>query len=505
MTESDNIHKPDSSGQPDIYDRIIKYTGMFGGVQLISIILTKIKSVLLGPVGYGITENLNRGTEIIKSSTNLGLTTVAVPEISRASQDANPDIVSDRVMLTRSWALLTAVVGMAACMAFAPLLSRWAFDGDRSYTVSFMVLSFAVAATAVTGGELAVMRGTGMLRQIILNQLISVLMSLFISAPLYWWLRYDGIVPAMALVSVSSMTVACCFSFRRFPYRVRLFSWNYLKQGTGMIGMGINFTIIAFLGAWAWSFLAHYMTVQGGETLTGIYSAGYMLVTYMTTLLFSVIDSEYLPRLSAVRDDLDQAHVIMNNQAMAMMMLAAPFVILFILLAPVAVYVVMDYDKFQPSIQLAQMAAIGLFFKSISQPIAYLVVARIDSRIFLIQESVCFVLLVICVITGYDMAGILGIGVAFAIWELLYLIMILVVVRFRYKFVMSWPVVRNFLIQGAFLSVAVAGVLLDCGAGLAAGIAVCLCSCVFSLRFFARHTTLVPGAISRLIGKTGHH
>ena len=67
-----------------LFDRILKYTGVFGSVQGVSMVVTlvinMVKSRLLGPAGYGITESLNRTTDLVKNSTNLGITTVAVPE-----------------------------------------------------------------------------------------------------------------------------------------------------------------------------------------------------------------------------------------------------------------------------------------------------------------------------------------------------------------------------------------------------------------------------------------
>jgi O-antigen/teichoic acid export membrane protein len=151
-----------------LFDRILKYTGVFGSVQgvtmMVTLVINMVKSRLLGPVGYGITESLNRSADLVKSSTNLGIATLAVPEISRHVNDADPDGLADKVRLTRSWALLTALLGMVACLILAPFLSRWAFDGDSGYTVSFMVLSLAVAAAAVTGGETAVLKGAGILR-----------------------------------------------------------------------------------------------------------------------------------------------------------------------------------------------------------------------------------------------------------------------------------------------------------------------------------------------------
>lgn len=486
-----------------LFDRILKYTGVFGSVQGVSMIVTvvinMVKSRLLGPMGYGITENLNRTTDLVKNSTNLGITTVAVPEISRYANGSETDELARKVCLTRSWALLTAILGMVVCFVLAPVLSRYAFAGDVSYSVSFMILSLAVSATAITGGETAVLRGSGMLRQIALSQLLTCLFSLCISVPLYWFFRLDGIIPALTLTALGGMVVTCFYSFRRFPYKASPFKWSFLKTGFGMIGFGIFFTVTSFLGAWAWSFIAKYLTGMGGAELTGTYSAGYMLVTYLTNLLLAVTDSEYYPRLSGAGGDMDKAHHLMNNQALAMCMLAGPIVILFMLLMPVVVYVVLDYDSFHSSIILAQMAVIGLFFKSVSQPVAYLVLARSDSKVYLVQETVCNALLVLCVIVGCKHFGIIGLGLSFAFWELIYLLLVLMVSRVRYKFVMSFQLVKNFLIQGVLVALTAFCIFEGTRIWLIGGTVICLVSIVLSVHFFGKRTTLLQSLLSKFL------
>lgn len=486
-----------------LFDRILKYTGVFGSVQGVSMVVTlvinMVKSRLLGPAGYGITESLNRTTDLVKNSTNLGITTVAVPEISRHAADADAGQLADKVRLTRSWALLTAILGMAVCLILAPVLSRYAFDGDRSYTISFMVLSLAVAATAITGGETAVLRGSGMLRQIALSQLFTGLLSLCISVPLYWMFRLDGIIPALALTAIGGTVVTCFYSFRRFRYKAGPFSLSFLKTGFGMIGFGIFFTVTSFLGAWAWSYIAKYLMGMGGPELTGTYSAGYMLVTYLTTLLLAVTDSEYYPRLAGAGNDMPQAHHLMNNQALAMCMLAGPIVILFMLCMPLVVYVVLDYNTFRPSIILAQMAVTGLYFKSVSQPVAYLVLARSDSRIYLVQETVCYALLVICVIAGYRYLGIIGLGLSLAAWELVYLLLALLISRLRYGYVMSSELVRNFLAQGVLVALTALCVYEGGRVWLIAGVVICVLSVALSLHFFSTRTTFIQTLISKVL------
>ena len=492
--EKNNINGAPEHG---IFDRILKYAGVFGSVQGISMIVTlvlnKIKSVWLGPACYGITESLNRNTDVVKNLTNLGIQTVAVPEISLASDSDDADRLNENILVTRSWSLLTAIVGMAICLILAPLLSRWAFAGDRGYTISFMLMSMAVAAAAITGGEIAVLRGAKLMRRIALSQLFASIVSLCVSVPLYWFLKLDGIVPALVLSAVGTMTVTCCYSFRSYPYRARPFSSKVLGKGLGMIGFGVFFTAAAFLGAWAWSIIAKFLMGKGGEELTGIYSAGYMLVVYFTTLLLSVNDSEYYPRLSAAAKDKIQLESTVNNQVQAMLMISAPLVICFIIIMPLVVYVVLEYGKFHSSIALAQLAVAGVFFKSASQPVACIVLAKSDRVIYLIQETICYILLVISVIFGYNLFGIMGVGLALAVWELLYMGVVLIISKMRYDYLLSSSVVISFLIQ-AILVMSVSGLSLCEGkTALAAGFVLLAVSAVYSFVFFRRRSAFLSG------------
>ena len=481
-----------SNPRHGIYNRILKYAGVFGSVQmlamLVTLVLNKVKSVWLGPACYGITESMNRNTDVVKNLTNLGIQTVAVPEISR-TVGTDAEATGDSILITRSWALLTAIAGMAVCLLMSPFLSRWAFAGDAGYTVGFMLMSFAVAAAAVTGGEMAVLRGTGLMRQVALSQLFASIVSLCLSVPLYWFFKLDGIIPALVLSALGTMTVTCCYSFRAYPYSARPFSGQVLRKGFGMIGFGVFFTVAAFLGAWAWSIIAKFLMDKGGQELTGIYSAGYMLVTYFATLLLTVNDSEYFPRLSSVAADKNKLQSTVDSQAQAMLMLSAPLVICFIIVMPLVVYVVLEYGKFHNSIALAQLAVAGVFFKSVSQPIACIVLAKSDQVTYLIQETICYILLVICVICGFNLYGTVGIGIALAFWELLYLGMVLTISRIRYGYRLAGKVVMSFLIQTVLVAGASALSVYDGKGALVAGFALLAVSGVYTLLFFRKHTS----------------
>ncbi|MBR4845670.1 MAG: hypothetical protein IKU98_04535 [Bacteroidaceae bacterium] len=79
--EQDNDTTKDSG-----YDGILKYTGIFGGVQGLASLITLLKvgivSKLLGPIGVGMVDVYNRSIELIKRTTDLGISYSAVQSIS---------------------------------------------------------------------------------------------------------------------------------------------------------------------------------------------------------------------------------------------------------------------------------------------------------------------------------------------------------------------------------------------------------------------------------------
>src|SRR5574344_448040 len=128
----------------DSYSHILKYTGVFGGVQglciLIGIIRNKLVAMLLGPGGMGLMSLFNSTIKLVSDSTNLGISISAVREISEAYEQDDEQKFFHKIALIRTWSLLVAVVGTVLCVLLSPLLNKWTFDwGD--HTLHFIFLS----------------------------------------------------------------------------------------------------------------------------------------------------------------------------------------------------------------------------------------------------------------------------------------------------------------------------------------------------------------------------
>ena len=68
------------------YSHVLKYTGLFGGVQglsiLVGIVRNKLVAMILGPEGMGLISLFNSTINLLSNSTNLGISMSAVRNIS---------------------------------------------------------------------------------------------------------------------------------------------------------------------------------------------------------------------------------------------------------------------------------------------------------------------------------------------------------------------------------------------------------------------------------------
>ena len=120
----DKIEKENS------YSRILKYTGIFGGVQglniLIGIARNKFSAILLGANGMGLVALFNSTINMIVSATNFGIPTSGVQVISSKYQSQSAQL-SASIKSIRSWSLLTALLGSLICILFSPYLDKLTF------------------------------------------------------------------------------------------------------------------------------------------------------------------------------------------------------------------------------------------------------------------------------------------------------------------------------------------------------------------------------------------
>ena len=145
------------------YSHILKYTGLFGGVQVLGILVglvrNKLVALILGPMGMGLLALFSSTIKLVGDSTNLGLSISAVRNMSGAYDCGDTDRLLRSISVFRHWCLITSLLGLLVCVVLSPLLSRWTFSFGN-HTLHFVLLAPVVALTTLSTGELAILKAT---------------------------------------------------------------------------------------------------------------------------------------------------------------------------------------------------------------------------------------------------------------------------------------------------------------------------------------------------------
>lgn len=430
------------------YGHILKYTGIFGGVQglniAIGLVRNKIVASLLGPGGMGLVALFNSTVNFVSQATNLGISFSAVRHVSELFDTGDEERIAHFVKVVRAWSLLTALLGMLVCMVAGPLLSEYTFSwGD--HTLHFVLLAPAVGLTAICGGETAILKGARQLRALAMIQIVMVFVSLIISVPIYYFFGETGIVPVMVLMALATMLLTLRYSYRLYPLRLSG-SGGILGEGMGMVRLGVAFVAAGVLGSGAEMLVRSYLNVKGDLNMLGLYNAGFMLIVTYAGTVFSAMETDYFPRLSACCHDRSMMTLTVNRQIEVSFLMMAPMLVGLIVALPLLIPILFTRE-FVPVVAMAQVAVFSMYIKAVSLPISYLTLARGDSAAYLCLEAVYDVLLVVLMIVCYDRWSLFGTGVALTLSYLIDIVIIYGYAYLRYGYRVSAQVLQYLGIQ----------------------------------------------------------
>ena len=403
----------------ETYSHVLKYTGIFGGVQGLNIgmglVRTKLIALLLGPSGMGLASLFNTTVTFVSQATNLGVAFSAVRHISALYDQGNQVALEHFVKVVRGWSLLTAMLGMLVCVLLGPLLSQTTFAWGN-HSLHFMLLAPAVGMLAITGGETAILKGMRSLGALALVQVLSVAAALLISIPVYFYFGESGIVPVIVLMALVTMVLTIRHSFRLMPLCLSG-ARGILGEGLEMVRLGVAFTLAAVVGSASEMLIRSYLNVVGDLDMLGLYNAGYMLTITYAGMVFSSMETDYFPRLSGVHQDIVATNDCVNRQMEVSLLLLSPMLAGLIITLPILIPLLFS-AQFLPVVEMAQVAALAMYLKVLTMPVAYITLARGYSLKYLFLETSYYVAFVLLFIIGYEQWGLYGTGIAITLAHL---------------------------------------------------------------------------------------
>lgn len=445
-----------TDGRSSLSRSVIKAVGVFGGVQVVgilcSLVRTKLVAMWVGVAGMGVFALYTAALDIINTVSQLGLRNSAVRDIA-SSEGSRVALVSEVV---RRWSWALGLLGALATLAISPLLSRWTF-GDEEHTMGFIVLSVAVFLSSITSGELAVMQGCKLLNRLAKASVWGSVAGVAVSAPMFYWLGVDSIVPSLVAYSVA--TAAAVFFYRKRPEAKtrQVDAREVFALGKDFIMLGIYMTASAFVAILVSYLFSIYLNHVGGEREVGLYQAGFTVVNRYVGLVFTAIAMEYYPRLTSVVGSDLKTSLFVGHEITVALWLLLPIITVFVAADKIIVILLYDSD-FLGIIPFMAWAMVGTVFRAVSWSMAFVILARGDGRTYLWTETASALCCLPLNIAAYDYWGIAGLGYAYCVWYMLYTVIVGIVYFNRYRLRISRRVV---VLTSAVLVVSVASVILS--------------------------------------------
>lgn len=442
-----------NNSKNSIYAQILKYTGIFGSIQGLSIltgvIRNKIIALMLGTQGMGMLSLLNTAVSFLSMSTSLGLSFSAVREIASCKDHGDNAGIQRCASSIRAWSIVAALLGAVACVATCRWIDKFTFTWGN-HTLHYLLLSPAIVIMAITAGETAILKGMHRLKALAVVQLITAFAALAITVPLLYLFEQAAIVPIIGLIALSTMLATIFYSFSTVPPKWQTFSislskWKtMLASGKPMVKLGMAFVSAAIIGTGSELAIRAYLNIEGDLDIVGLYNAGYMLAITYAGMIFSSMESDYYPRLAAVNNDIAKVNDVMNNQAEVSVLLVAPMMCAFILCLPVIVPLLFSM-KFVEAVPMAQASSLTMVFKSVCLPVSYVMLAKGDSKIYIILESLSYILTIAGVVLGFRCGGLVGCGIGLATAYAIELTVNTTVLHIRYKIILRQKLIGYML------------------------------------------------------------
>lgn len=426
------------------YGTVLKTTFLFGFVQVfraaISIVKNKIAAILIGPEGLGLIGIFNSTIDLIRTIAGLGLNQSAVRDVAEAYGSHDESRISRIIRITNKAILYTGLIGCIATLLLSNKLSEWTL-GDDTYTISYCILSLAIAFYIINEGKQALLKGARQLRAIAISSMIGSSVSLITASLLYYFFRTDGIVPELfTAATVGLMTTE--FFVRKIPVNaVNLSPKDIIIESKPMLKMGFALMYVTLLQVAATFLINAYVRSNGGLTEVGYFNVGATVLGAYFGLVVSAISTDYYPRISAVNMYNDRIQEELNHQSIISIVLVGPMFVIFMSFLDIWITILYS-TEFLPAIDYIKYAIYWFLITVCSNQVDMILVAKFKTKVMTIVSTIMRVSQLLLAIPLYKYYGLEGLGLTFLILGIMHVTVMSMIVYKLYHIRFSNEFIR---------------------------------------------------------------
>jgi PST family polysaccharide transporter len=303
------------------------------------------------------------------------------------------------------------LIGALLLLVFSRQVSTLTFGNDQ-HASAVSLLSIAVFFRLVSAGQGALINGMRRIADLAKMNVLGALFGTVISIVVLYFLREDGIV--LSLIVVSAMTILTSWWYSR-KIRIptpRMAASQIRHEAGTLLKLGFAFMASSLMTMGA-AYAVRITIVRNlGLDSAGLYQSAWTLGGLYVGFILQAMGADFYPRLTAIANDNDACNRMVNEQARIGLLLGGPGVIATLTLAPLVI--AMFYSaKFYAAVEILRWICLGAMLRIITWPMGYIIIAKGRQDLFfgceLAWTIVNISLSSVC-ITSF---GVAGAGIAF--------------------------------------------------------------------------------------------
>jgi O-antigen/teichoic acid export membrane protein len=177
-----------------------------------------------------------------------------------------------------------------------------------------------------------------------------------------------------------------------------------------------------------------YLNSSGSNTIiVGYYEVSNVILVSYVGIIFTAMGTDFYPRLTAIHKDKNKVTQFVNDQIDIGLLLVTPLIILFYIVSPFLITILYSEDFI--SVQLILKAALfAVIIKAIIWPLAFIILAKGEKRLYFKQELLGDFLNVTLTLLMFQYLGLKGIGIAMVFNYTIYGIYVYNLLRKKFEF-----------------------------------------------------------------------
>ena len=403
---------------------LAKMALLFGSVQIATvgagIIRNKVAAMTVGAAGVGVMALFLTITALVANFASMGVINSGTQAMAKAYGTGDESTIRSTIAKLRMWEIVSGTIAFLIIALASPLICRVYFGGWTENILSVLTLSLAPAFSIVSGIEQAILKGLQRNRMLSYSILINALTTILVAVPLYIVWGYDVIALILTL-SMLGMALTSSyfghkannakpdlsvFAFHRHSWSCFTMLWKTMQP---LVALGGAFIVSALCASGSELLLQSYFSTISTFAIVGLYKAGYQMSITYPSLIFTAVENDFFPRLSAISDDVKARNALVTRQIRVLLLIATPLILVFILLLPWIIPLMLS-NEFDEIVPMVRIGALAIIARCVALPINYLPLALNRPRDFILVDIVSYTGLVVCVIAGCHVSNLVGVG-----------------------------------------------------------------------------------------------